>query len=218
MDLSLVETMVRAGACREFEDRDVPDDLLVELFSSARFAPSGGNRQPTRFVVIRDSEVKHKLGQLYLSVWEPYYEGVKSGEIGADVKPSAVESADRFARSFHEVPVMLMVCADPSVIQMTDLELDRPSLVGGASIYPFVQNLILLCRQAGLGASITTLLCGHEGPIKEILDIPDEYAVVGTVVLGWPARPLPTKLKRLTVPELVFSERFGNPIGTNGKD
>lgn len=210
--------MVRAGACREFEDREVPDELLYELFSSARFAPSGGNRQPSRFVVIRDPEVKRKLGQLYLSSWEPYHEGVRSGSVGAEVKPSVVEKADRFARSFHEIPVLIMICADPSLIQITDLDLDRPSLVGGASVYPFAQNLILLCRQAGLGASMITLLCSHERPIREILDIPPEYAVAGTLAVGWPAEPLPTRLKRLSVPELVFLEQFGNPIPTHGED
>ena len=204
--------MTTTGACRYFRKDDVPDALLFDVFDMARFAPSGGNRQPVRFVLVRDPQVRKRLRDLYLIPWQRYMDGVRAGTVGTDVKPGVVEDADQFARHLHEVPVLAVICVRFAGLLVTDAKLDRPSFVGGASVYPFVQNLLLACRERGLGATMTSLLAEFEPEIKTMLGLPEEFAVGGTVAIGWPARNPPTRLRRRAVEELVFVERFGQPL------
>ena len=79
-----------------------------------------------------------------------------------------------------------MFCANPAAMAITDAKLDRISMVGGGSVYPAVQNAMLACVEEGLGCTLTTLHCLREGDVKELLDIPDSWATVGMVPIGYP--------------------------------
>ena len=79
-----------------------------------------------------------------------------------------------------------MFCADPSRMAITDARLDRVSMVGGGSVYPAVQNAMLACVAEGLGCTLTTLHCFREDEVKELLDIPDSWATVAMVPIGYP--------------------------------
>ena len=96
-------------------------------------------------------------------------------------------------------------------LAITDAELERPSIVGGASIYPFVQNILLGLRSEGLGASFTTLLVPAEEAVRELLEIPEGVAMAGHIAVGHRADPWPAKLSRNPASEFVFGERFGAP-------
>ena len=69
---------------------------------------------------------------------------------------------------------------------ITDAKLDRISMVGGGSVYPAVQNAMLACVAEGLGCTLTTLHCLREDEVKTLLDIPDSWATVGLVPIGYP--------------------------------
>src|SRR5215208_4613537 len=101
--MELRDVMTTAGACRYYRPDDVPDAVLHELFDAARFAPSGGNRQPVRFVIVRDADVRRRLRDLYLIPWERYIGAVRAGQVTTQVRPSVVEDADHFARHMHEI-------------------------------------------------------------------------------------------------------------------
>jgi nitroreductase len=101
-----------------------------------------------------------------------------------------------------------------SDIVLPDTSLDRPSVAGGASIYPSVQNLLLAARNEGLGATLTTILCEVEAEVRELLGIPAELITCATLAIGHPDRPLPTRLARSPVSEIAFSERYGQPLFT----
>jgi nitroreductase len=120
-----------------------------------------------------------------------------------------VQDADHMARNLHRVPVLIVVCAELAQINATDKSLDRVGMVAGASVYPSVQNLILAARLEGLGTALTTLLCQYEPWMREQLSIPAGVAVAAVVALGYPAWPMPRRLSRLPVSELVFREQFG---------
>ena len=94
----------------------------------------------------------------------------------------------------------------------TDRHLERLSLVGGASVYPAVQNLLLSARAEGLGTALTTLLCAVEPQVVQLLGIPDGVATAATVTLGYPARPFPRRLARRPLAELVFGDAWGTPL------
>jgi nitroreductase len=84
-----------------------------------------------------------------------------------------LQGADEFAHSFDQVPVHLVICVELSALAIVDSSLERPSIVGGASIYPFVQNILLGLRAEGLGAAFTTLLTPAEEEVRTLLALPD---------------------------------------------
>jgi nitroreductase len=210
--VELSEVVRSTGSCRFFTGDAVPDDVLARALDHARFAPQGGNRQPVRFVVVRDPAHRKQLAEWYLVPWKAYLKGTETGDIAIGGQPRLLRDADHFAEHLHEVPVMVVVCADPDGIHPTDHELGRLSVVGGGSIYPAVQNFLLGCRDVGLGAAFTTLLCMFEPQVKELLSIPDGIITAGHIAVGWPARPFPTRLSRRPLAEVAFAESYGTPL------
>jgi nitroreductase len=120
--------------------------------------------------------------------------------------------AIHFAEHLHEIPVMIVVCARLADVHPTDVALDRLSIVGGASVYPAVQNMLLAARNIGLGTALTTLLCAVEPEVKALLEIPPEVSTAAMVTLGWPARPFPRRLNRRPLREMAHAERYGRAL------
>jgi nitroreductase len=212
--MELQEVIRCSGTCRYFKTDPVDDDTLRILLEAARFAPQGGNRQPVRYVIVRDADAKRRLRDWYLEPWKAYMAGVESGavRVDGDKARKMVADADHMAEHLHEVPVIVVICAVLADITTPDAQLDRVGIVGGASVYPAAQNLLLTARELGLGAAMTTLLCAYEPQIKELLGIPDGVAVAGTIALGWPERPLYRKLTRRPVDEVVYGGRYGSAL------
>jgi nitroreductase len=123
-----------------------------------------------------------------------------------------LRSADGFAHRFDEVPVHLVPCVELSALAITDAQLDRASIVGGASIYPFVQNILLALRHEGLGAAFTTLIVPAEAEVRDLLGIPEELALAGHIAAGYRADPWPRRLSRRPVSDFAFAERYGEPF------
>jgi nitroreductase len=210
--MDLLDAMRTQGTTRYFEDRQVPDEALYRAFDAARFGPQGGNRQPVRFIVVRDREAKKQLQDWYLPPWKAYLQGAVEGEVRLGTLPKTVQDADFFAEHLSEIPVLVVVCAELEGLHPTDTQLDRLSIVGGGSVYPIVQNFMLACRNEGLGTALTTLLCLSEPQVKELLAIPEGFATAACVGVGYPAKGFPSKLTRLPVEEMVFDGRFGEPF------
>ena len=124
--------------------------------------------------------------------------------------------ADEFAHTFDQVPVHLVPCVELDTLAIVDSWLERPSIVGGASIYPFVQNVLLGLRAEGLGAAFTTLLTPAEPDVRALLEIPDGVALAGHISVGYRAEPWPKRLRRNPLAEFTFSERYGQPWVATG--
>ncbi len=219
MSDALYELMRCVPSTRYFTDERVDRDVLERVLDNARFAPSGGNRQGWRIVVVTAPEARRRLRELYVPPWERYM--VSTGgraalDAGEDSGLSAgrlrmLRGADEFAHHIDDVPMHLVVCVQLSALAITDAELDRPSIVGGASIYPFVHNILLGLRHEGLGAAFTTLLVPAEAEVRQLLAIPAEFAMAGLISVGHRADPWPARLTRKPVSDFTFSERFGEP-------
>jgi nitroreductase len=215
----LYELMRCVPSTRYFTNEPVARELLERVFENARFAPSGGNRQGWRVIVVTDRQLRRRMRELYEQPWNAYM--IKTGGRAAlDAGEASglpagrlrmLRGADEFARRFDEVPVHLLVCAQIESLAITDADLDRPSIVGGASIYPFVHNVLLGLRHEGLGAAFTTLLVPAEPQLRELLEIPPEVAVAGHISVGYRDGDWPRKLTRNPVSQFVFAERFGAP-------
>jgi nitroreductase len=208
--MDLIEAMESAATCRTYKPDPVPDSVLKQAFDASRFGPQGGNRQPIRWVVVRDPKVKRQLRDWYLEPWTAYVANARKGAINIGASSRLLDVADNFAQHLDEVPAIVVVCAHIASLHVTDPNFDRPSVVGGASIYPSVQNFLLACRNLGLGTALTTLLCAFEPQIKELLSIPADFLTAAHIAVGYPIKPFPKKLKRRPVEEIVYAERFGN--------
>jgi nitroreductase len=215
--MDLYEAMRCAPTTRRFSNEPVPREALARALDAARFAPSGGNRQGWRVVAVQDPDLRRKLGELYLPHWRGYLrrlgmDGVLEDPHADPVLRRRIEGADLYARSLPEVPLHLVVGVRLDDLAVTDAELPRRSIVGGASIYPFVQNLLLALRSEGLGAAMTTLLVPAEEAVRELLGIPQEIALAAHVGVGHRTDPWPRRLARRPVSEFAFAERWGQAL------
>jgi nitroreductase len=210
--MELTDAMRTTGTCRYFSPDPVPDEVLHAAFDAARFGPQGGNRQPVRWIVVRDAATKQALADLYLPLWKAYFDGIASGDVSVGALPKTVTDADHFAENLATVPAIVVACAEVAGLHPTDTELGRLSVVGGGSIYPTVQNLCLALRDQGVASAFTTLLCITEPAVRKLLNIPDEFITAGHIAIGYPARGFPTKLTRSPVEEIVFAEAFDRPL------
>ena len=208
--MDLFEVMRATGSTRRFRTDPVPDAVLYRVLDGARFAASGGNRQGWRVVVVRDAGLRARLANLYRRQPAP----------AAATDPRAerrLAEVRHYAEHLHEVPLQLIVAVELAALRITDARLERPSIIGGASIYPFVQNILLGLRHEGLGASLTTRVVRDEPAVMELLGIPEGFAVAAHLGVGWPAGPHPTRLRRRPVPEFATFDSFsGPPLDASG--
>jgi nitroreductase len=216
--MDLLEVMRCAPTSRRFKAEPVPRESLVRALDAARFAPSGGNRQGWRVVVVENAGSRTALRDLYLPHWRGYLEQTGGARMLAEpdsfdpARVRMVRRADDYATGLDQVPLHLVVGVRLEDLAVTDERLPRQSIVGGASIYPFVQNLLLALRAEGLGAALTSLLVPAEAEVRRLLEIPDDVALAGHIGVGYRADPWPARLARRPVEEFAFSERYGEPL------
>jgi nitroreductase len=216
--MELSEAMRCAPTSRLFTDEPVELESLRRVLDNARFAPSGGNRQGWRVIVVRERERRRAIRDLYLTSWNAYFERTGGAQVLRDPdsfdasRVRMAQRADHYAQHLDEVPVHLLVCVALADVLATDAQLPRQSIVGGASIYPFVQNVLLGLRAEGLGAALTTLLVPAEAEVKKLLEIPEDVALAAHIGVGRRADPWPRSLSRRAVEEFAFAERFGEPL------
>ena len=210
------EAMRTTRAVRRLRPDPIPDDVLHRVLEAATWAPSGGNVQPWRIVVVKDDAKKRALQALYLGPWRAYAESHRGGLEDAppavrDRQERMIAAADHLAEHYHEAPALLVFCFNPKLLAITDAQLDRPSVVGGGSLYPAVQNLLLACRAEGLGCTLTTLLCQVEPEVRDLLELPDPWATYACVPVGWPARGGHGPIRRNPVEKMAYLDGWGRP-------
>jgi nitroreductase len=222
--MDLYEAMRDAPTTRRFEPDPVPRESLLRVLDAARFAPSGGNRQGWRVVVVEDPATRRALRDLYLPHWRAYIGQGGESRAPADRAAPADERrlrmmrrANEYAEGLDRVPLHLVVGVRLADLAVTDAQLPRQSIVGGASVYPFVQNLLLALRAEGLGAAMTTLLVPAEAQVKELLGIPEDVALAAHIGVGYRADAWPARLSRKPVSEFAFGERYGEPLTAPGE-
>lgn len=224
--MQLLDAMRSQHACRYYRPDPVPTAVFYDAIDAARFGPQGGNRQPVRFLIVTDPAKKKQLQEWYLVPWGAYMQAAASDQAAmeaesGDAKATAITDsnptkaladADHFAHHFAEHPAIVVALADLEDTHPTDTDLGRLSIVGGASVYPMVQNFCLALRDQGVATTLTTLLCMYEPQIKELLDIPQDLSTAAFVVAGYPAKPFPTKLLRRPVEEMGFLDDLDTPL------
>lgn len=219
--MELYDVMRTTPAVREFTEDPLPDEVLHRILDHARFAPSGGNRQGTRVIVVRDQETRRRIAELNRPAVRRYIAQIRAGQnpwnpieppVPSPEEIAATKVPEQFTRPVLTAAAVLVVCVDLGVVAAMDQDLDRIGVVAGASVYPLVWNLLLGARNEGFGGTITTMAVAEEPAVRELLGIPDEFAVAAVVPIGKPVREI-TKLRRRSVEEFVTRERFdGEPF------
>jgi len=219
--VQLFEVMRSTFAARDFTDDPLPDDVIFEILDNARFAPSGGNRQGNRVIIVRDNDSRAQLAKLVVPAAKKYIAQTQLGEspwntiVPTKVTPSQIEQAvvpEMLFDQYTSAQVVLVFLVNLELVASMDSEIDRVGVISGASIYPFVWNVLMAARQLGFGGSITTLPIAEEPLIKELFRIPSNFAVCALVPMGRPKKQL-AKLSRRSVEEIASLESFdGKPL------
>jgi len=220
--LSLNEALRATGAVREFTDQTVDDAVLARVLETARFAPSGGNAQAWRVVVVKDPDRRRRLRDSYLRGSQDYLALLAAGlrpwaptnDRDAEARAMAAENtsaAGVFAERFDETPVLLALFADLSQLAAVDRDADRYTFAGGASLYPFAWSILLAARDEGLGGVITTIAIREEKQVKALLGAPDPLALAAVIALGYPVRR-PRRLRRQPVASFASVDSIDGPV------
>ena len=222
--MELYDVMRTAFAAREFFDEEISNSQISAILENARFAPSGGNRQGWKVVVVRNKETRLALKPLIEPVFRRYLAQVGIGESPWNTVHQTVltqEQIDRqelpegFVDNLVGAPVLLLVFLDLSVVASFDSAAERVGVISGGSIYPFVWNILLSARNEGLGGTLTTFVGGNEVELRQLLNVPDHYAFSAMIPLGKPVKQL-TRLTRKPVESFAVLETFdGLPLNEN---
>lgn len=227
--LGLAEGLRSTGAVRAFEDRAVADDVMARVLDTARFAPNGGNQQAWNVVLVKDPAIRAGIRDLYVAGWVEYLEqrsaGVQPWAPIGDRDAEAVamqraavrqdgalddESLGDFARHLDRVPALVVVLADLHLLAATDRDLGRYTMVGGASIYPFVWSILLSAHAEGLGGVMTTVAIRREPELRTLLRAPEHLAVAAVLALGYPTSRA-TRLRRDPVESFTTIDTLDGP-------
>jgi nitroreductase len=203
--MPLAEAMRTQRAIRRLKPDPVDDALVLELIELALRAPTGSNAQNWEFVVVKDPEVKARLGRLNNGAWRLYGGLGRSLARGDERMLKIIRAVQWQADHFAEIPVLVVACLRGPRLWFPPVA--ATSYYG--SIYPSVQNLLLAARAAGLGAALITLPLWSTFLARRALGLPWMVSPCAVVPLGWPrGRYGPTT--RRPVGEVVHLDRYGN--------
>ena len=199
----LFEVIRTTRSMRRLRPDPVPSELIQKILEAGVCAPSGGNMQRWRFLVIKDAAVKQTIGAYYKRAWDeqvgPRY---RAGEPapGSDRERfhRMLAAAEHLAAHIHEAPVWIVPC----------LQGATPTRTAGSSIYPAVQNMLLAARALGLGATLTTLYLAFEKEVEAALGLPADWHSYALIPIGYPLGRF-GPVRRVALAEVVFEDRWG---------
>ena len=194
-------------AMRRLKPDPVPDELINKILQAAQWAPSGGNTQRWRFLVVKDPEIKKKV--------QVYYKRALDEVVGPRYRTSPPPpgvtreqydrqhaAVDYLTDHFHEAPVWIVACLEEGTM--------TPTRSSGASIYPAVQNMLLAARALGLGATLTTRHLLYEKEAEAALGLPPGVHSYAILPIGYPMGKF-GPVGRGPLKEIVFQDRWGTP-------
>lgn len=181
--MDLLEALTKRRSIRSYQEKEIPDDVLNRILEAGRQAPSWGNSQTWRYIIVRDKETREKLSQTGLT------------------------TTNRGVEAIKQAPICLAVCAETSRAGYRD---GKPVTNKEGYWYMFdagltMQNMVLAAWAEGLG---TCYLGGFDaGAAEKILGVPDGFSIVAMTPLGYPAENPPAK-PRKQLSEIVMKEKF----------
>ena len=174
-------------AMRRLSPKPVSDDLLFEVLNAGVQAPSGMNRQPWSFLVLRERAAKQWFAERYKAAIETRFGSGSPKDEDHSPMARQLRALQYQMDHMHEFPILLIVCG----LRDWPFKVPQAERVGLAppnfgAVYPCVQNILLACRAVGLGAALTTMHQVFEEELMQRFGIPVEYGVVVTIPIGYP--------------------------------
>ena len=205
--MNLTEALYTTRAMRRVTEKPITRDVVARILDAAIRAPSGGNAQNWRMMVVDDPDVRARLGPLYREAYAQLHETVYAGrrqsarEAGDDGALRVFSSSDWLAENFEVVPLWILFFTrnDPT----------------GSSIYPAVWSAMLAARGEGVGSCLTTILANFKSAeVFETLGVPEEkgWRLTSAVSFGYPTGVWGVA-KRHPVEEVSYANRWGSPLG-----
>jgi nitroreductase len=173
--MDVFEAIRTTRAMRRLDpDRPVSDTDILTIIEAATKAPSGSNLQPTRWLVVRDAELRSKLGDIYRQCWYDIRPAYLAWAEVDETRMRGFRSAQHLADHMGHVPAMVLPCS-------------RTAEAGAASsVFGAVQNLCLAARALGLGTTLTTVHRSKEDDVRRVLDVPGDVTTWALIPVGYP--------------------------------
>lgn len=199
----LFEIMSTTRSMRRLKPDPVPGEMIRQIIEAGVAAPSGGNMQRWRFLVVKDAEVKKVIGGYYKRAWDEivrprYSAGAPAPGTSPERFERMLDAAQYLADHIHEAPVWIIPCMGGGAGTRTS----------GSSVYPAVQNMLLAARALGLGATLTTLYLNFEKEVDAVLGLPDDVHTYALLPIGYPMGRF-GPVRRLPLGEIVYGDRWG---------
>lgn len=194
-------------------DRPVPAEVIRECLAVALQAPTGGNLQMWRFVVVTDADTRRAIADVYRRAWDAYLQAApatysyRDDDPRAAAHPRVVSSSQYLADNLERAPVFLVPC----VMGRVD---DAPYfrvVTTLASVLPAVWSFMLAARARGLGTCMTTLTLMHEQDVAAILGIPDNVSQCGLIPVAYHTGDTFRAVERLPMRRIVSWDAWGQP-------
>jgi nitroreductase len=171
--MDVFEAMRTTRAMRRLdESKPVSDEDLWTILEAAGKAATGGNRQPVRWIVVRDADKRRRLGDIYREMWAQVGAMYRQSTDASDTTTNRIlNSADYLGEHMGDAPVIIIPAGQGA---------------DAASVFPGVQNLFLAARALGLGTTLTTIHKFRENEVREILGIPEDVETFAMIPVGYP--------------------------------
>ena len=205
----LFEIIATTRSMRRLKPDPVPPELIRKILEAGTAAPSGGNMQRWRFLVVTDPQVKATVGTYYKRAWDEYVGPTyRSGTPAPGTDPHRFErmldAAQYLADHLQEAPVWIIACLEGVGVHGV------PTYWSGSSIYPAVQNMLLAARALGLGATLTTLFLRYENEVAAVFGLPADAKCYALLPIGYPMGRF-GPVRRAPLAEVVYRDQWGRP-------
>lgn len=208
--MDIREALYTTRAMRRVKPDPVPEDVQMRILDAAIRAPSGGNGQQWRFMLVDDVDKRQRLGELYRECIDNLWSTVYKDQAAAAADPQ--NDADRqFGRIINSVTWAQENFATYPLLLFA---FERGDTSGG-SIYPAIWSAMLAARAEGVGSSLTTVLGFWKGEeTAEVLGVPTDkgWKMAGCIPMGYPTGTWGVA-KRNPVHEVAYRNTWGADIG-----
>ncbi len=206
---ALFEIIHTTRSMRRLKPDPVPDALIRRILEAGTAAPSGGNMQRWRFLVVKDPGIKQAAAVYYKRAWDEYVgptyrSGARSPGVSAERFARMLDAAQYLADHLHEAPVWIVPCLEGVGVHGV------PTYWSGSSIYPAVQNMLLAARAVGLGATLTTLFLRYATEVEALLGLPPDAHSYAILPIGYPLGRF-GPVGRAPIEEVAYQDRWGQP-------
>jgi len=209
--MELYEALYTTRSMRRLRPDPIPLEIQARILDAAIRAPSGGNTQRWRFVLVDDPVLRDKLGEIYRDCVRQLWSGPAYAAriAAAEAEPDAdehkqslqlVRSAQHLADHFQETPLLLFAFA------LSDSS--------GSSVFPSVWSAMLAARAEGVGSCLTTILDFRQDDVFAVLGVPADagWQMVCCITLGYPLGRWGVAQRR-PAHEVAFRNGWEQPVG-----